>query len=370
MIYVAGIILFSLYYQFLLSHSTAIPFYKQRNSRLSFCLVAGLIFYLLLLLKHDLVGSDTQNYHWLFDYVKDNGDDAFIGDNIIVSEIGFYKLLLFCSKLGDFKLLLGIVYLLYIGVFVYYIFKYSNNVWLSFFLFLTTGYFMFACTMRQCIAWSILLIALQFALRKKFLLYMFTGLLASLFHVSAIIFLPVYFICNDRLTWKQILFFLLILVVILFSTSSIMRFLFQFSGKDYYFKMETGGIVTLLLHVGYAIWAFYLFSMKRLGKMTVILMKLNFIILLLFPFAFFNPAFFRIYKYFDLVYVLLIPNLISTITHKKIRLVLALLFVLYGSFNFFIQTPRTGVRNLPYVFFWENYYEKNPEARSLDLMYY
>lgn len=71
---------------------------------------------------------------------------------------------------------------------------------------------------RQTIAIAILIYAYKYALDKKLIKYCFFGIIAMGFHISAIVFIPIYFltqmISNSQKDFKRIMILLLLLVVI------------------------------------------------------------------------------------------------------------------------------------------------------------
>ena len=70
------------------------------------------------------------------------------------------------------------------------IYKYSNSVWMSVFLFYSLGYFGASMnTIRQCIAMTIIFLAYHFILENKIKLFLISVILATTFHKTAIVFL-------------------------------------------------------------------------------------------------------------------------------------------------------------------------------------
>ena len=94
-------------------------------------------------------------------------------------------------------------------------------------------------------------------------------------------------------------------------------------------------------------------------------MYLLIISVILFPLASLNPALFRIRMYFSIFIVVYAANVLSVKTINT-QLLYALA-VTYGLYTFFIGNYAAGIRVLPYAFYWENYYELNPEAAGLGL---
>ena len=92
-----------------------------------------------------------------------------------------------------------------VAVFLY---RYSDNLWLSTYLFIALTFFATSMNfIRQSIAASIVLWCYPFLKRKKIVPYLFVVLLASLFHRTALIMIPVYFFAQLRLSKGLLAFY-------------------------------------------------------------------------------------------------------------------------------------------------------------------
>lgn len=91
---------------------------------------------MLLVLRNDYFDTDTQNYHHLFDTIEIYYDPSF-SDVELSSEWGGYTLVNFLKTHGfDFRILLAISAVSYIGSVFYLIYKYSENVLFSYFIYI------------------------------------------------------------------------------------------------------------------------------------------------------------------------------------------------------------------------------------------
>lgn len=104
---------------------------------------------------------------------------AFILVNTILKHMGFSSqdFLMFYSFLTN-------------GLYLWFIRKYSSNIWLSVFLLWTMGIYLFsAAGMRQAVAISIALIGVDRVLKKKWVFFVIWIIIAALFHPYALMFL-------------------------------------------------------------------------------------------------------------------------------------------------------------------------------------
>lgn len=129
--------------------------------------------------------------------------------------------------------------LLIIGVFMWFVCKFSCNVYLSVILFYTIFiYFDSHNVTRQCIAVAITLVASNYIIEQKFIKYCLIMICAVLFHSSAIFFFPMYFLASIRFTRRTLIWYFLVTAIVVitqnFLFAYVQRFLFSnYVGNSY-----------------------------------------------------------------------------------------------------------------------------------------
>ncbi|EKN06845.1 EpsG family protein [Parabacteroides johnsonii] len=334
------------------------------GGRRTFCYVVFVILTLLLILRNDYFGTDTQNYHYLFDTIEIHYNSSFLDINLS-SEWGFYSLVYFLKTNGfSFRFLLIVSAVSYMACVSYLIYRYSENIIFSYFIFFTYNFWVFNTTMRQCFALTFVILAVVCAINKKLLANIAFIILAIMFHSTAIVCIPIYFVINMKLNKKSIVLFILIMITISVMASSIFHSMQQLTGKDYTETVTTGYvrmfIIVLLLIVG-------LILRKKLTIADEYWMKLFFVALCLQPIAQFNPALFRVNHYFYFFTILLAPNIIHKLNFSK--QIIASFLIVYGLYNFTLGSYKAGIRVYPYVYEWENYFEENPNFKPSDFQF-
>lgn len=352
-----------------MKYSKSLYVYEENSlsmlrGRRSFCYVVFAILTLLLVLRNDYFGTDTQNYHHLFDTIE-MYYDFFFSDVSLSSEWGFYSLVYFLKTHGfGFRILLILSAVSYMTSVSYMIYRYSENVVFSYFIFFAYNFWIFNTTMRQCFALTFLILAVVCAINKNLLAYLAFIILAIMFHSTAIVCIPIYFVINMKLNKKSIVLFILIMIVISVMASSIFHTMRQFTGKDYAEAATTGYVRTfimvLLLIIG-------LVLRKKLTITDEHWMKLIFMALCLQPIAQFNPALFRVNYYFYFFTILLAPSIVHKL--NSLKQIIASFLIVYGLYNFTLGSYQAGVRVYPYVYEWENYFEENPSFKPSDFDY-
>ena len=81
------------------------------------------------------------------------------------------------------------------GIYVWFIHKYTTNIWLSFFLMFTMGIFTFPlAAIKQCAAVAFCVLATDQAIRKRYVPFVLLTLIASLYHPYALMYLVIPFL--------------------------------------------------------------------------------------------------------------------------------------------------------------------------------
>ena len=130
-----------------------------------------------------------------------------------------------------------------------FIYKHCEDMILAYVMFVTLGLYTFMVQgMRQAIAMSIILFAIDFCARRKFIFFALTVLLASAFHKSAIIFFPVYFIYGLTIRKSTVLLFILGTGVIMACAPLLIQLGNEVFGREYSEVFESGGFIAVAIY--------------------------------------------------------------------------------------------------------------------------
>ncbi len=142
-------------------------------------------------------------------------------------EVGFlYTMKCITSIGGDFRLFLFVTSLLIIIPYYKISEKYSQSVILSILMFLLLTNNQSTFVLRQHIAIGITLLSYPYIIERKHIKFLLLMLIAFLFHKTAIIFLPIYYIYGIKSPKRTIILLSISFIVALFA----MRFLFMYLG--------------------------------------------------------------------------------------------------------------------------------------------
>lgn len=154
----------------------------------SLWLWCAIIIYSIVIGCREDVGIDFENYkRWYL-----------VGDYNIQMETEWLKTILRFFNL-NYKSFFIVIASLQIGFFIFSVTRRKEILmWSIFFYFTTLQFFLSMNVMRQALAWCIFLYSIRFISSSKLLYYAIAVFFASLFHSSAIILLPFYFLKNIK----------------------------------------------------------------------------------------------------------------------------------------------------------------------------
>lgn len=230
--------------------------------------------------------------------------------------------------------------------------KLSINYYYSVFIYITFGFYTFLFnTVRQAIALAILFYGIKFFLEKKLIKYLAVVLIASLFHISAWVMIPFYFIVHFKfkVEIKAILTFIssaiLSSIVIQYMSASNQRY------EQYTQESEnSGGYLLLLFYVIIAAFLYIFGRTLRVNNKTYSLLEQLYFCGLMFviPIALLGtdpsgPQ--RVLYNFSVYLILLIPMVLRDQFNKSIYI--GLFYIL--AFIYFMMITYSLYGIYPYV---------------------
>lgn len=160
----------------------------------------------------------------------------------------------------DYALFFFIVSVITVSLNVKTIKKYSDSICLGLMFYVLTGAWHNSFNgIRQYLAAAILFAGHRYMYERKFWKYLFVVFLATCFHTTALIMLPVYFLAGRKFTWKNILLIMISVVAIRFSYDylfDIMNFLKGHDQSEYEYMKTEVNIMRVLVTVPPLIMAF------------------------------------------------------------------------------------------------------------------
>lgn len=135
--------------------------------------------------------NDTETYRYSYELMPTGMGNILNLDLSLGSNPGFNILNTILKTIGfstqDFLMIYAVVT---VGIYFWFVRKYSNNIWLSVFLFFTMGCYTFTmAAIKQCVAVAFCLVGIDRLLREKKISFVFWILFASTFHPYSLMYL-------------------------------------------------------------------------------------------------------------------------------------------------------------------------------------
>lgn len=197
-----GLILFQLFW--------VISFrYNHRKSELLESKIPYFLMFFLAAFRLETVGNDSDNYLYLFNYIKDGGsiqvwstryEWGYLIFNKYIAE--FWK-----NQYAIFVMSSLVIYLLFWHI----IKRYSKMYWMSVFLFLTLGLYSNSVNViRLAMAYSICMLAYGMLQQNKYIAFIGLVILATLFHSTAAVF--IFVLPLDRMKMSKQIFIVWVVI--------------------------------------------------------------------------------------------------------------------------------------------------------------
>lgn len=302
--------------------------------------------------RAETVGIDTGQYAYIWNYNIKAGNFDYIETD---AELGYYYLQTFFKLFVSYQSFLFIIGGLSIVPICYVVYRYSKKCALAVLIFYSSIAFHtleFAAA-RQALAFTGVIIAFNYLMERKLKRFLVTLFIAALFHQTAVIFIPCYWLYNIKINKISSRLWLGIMFVSFVLASTIFAFLNSFSRIDYSdTDIEAGGQRLFIIMLVFVIIGFVKRDLINENPCIRIPFVLYSIAPLLWPILNFNPALYRLMYYFDFFLCLYVPNLLFVLPKgSKTRILLYSLSLLVSLY--IVLYMRTSEAYYPYKFFWE-----------------
>jgi hypothetical protein len=326
------------------------------------------------------IGSDTTAYIYLFEYIGTSENiftlsSLFSINDILESrfEIGYIILNKILFNISDHYIILFIVVSFFVlGAWLTFIYRYSNMIWISVFLFINLRFFYFTLSgLRQAIAMAIILISYKFLKERKTTPFVIVILVASLFHLSALIFLIIYPLSTMKFNKKLLVYsFLSGITIYIIYEVILRRFLTLFPKYNMYLDstyfdgdIKIATILNFLIVLSIFVFGLLITKKRSDGlnsenkKSNIHLMNHIMLMATLFSFVAINANILnRFSSYFFMFTVVYIPLVIGELKKKEVRVLVTYTILLIAFlYNVIILYYKPDWNIIyPYKFIWED----------------
>lgn len=327
--------------------------YKQIISNI-LCVLAILIATLVAGLRYG-VGTDFFNYQDRFNHYIE-----YPNINIKRSNVGFGILIKAILLVTQNSQVLFIVTAFIINTLIILFIRKNTKLYdVGFYLFICLYFYCSSLNiMRQWISIAIFLYALKYAYDNKFIKYIIATLIATSFHITSLIMIPLYFLFRIKLNKKNMIILLSViaLLLILFYTVGV-QIAEAFNMPEKYLKymkfdstLDGGGvayvvfIIITLTIIGRNFNTYI--KQNEYGEQQI---KLLIIALTVSVLSTNSMIFNRMQLYFVPILAITIPNLIPLFEKKKTRMVVQILIMGLSAVYFYRCLSNNGGQILPYI---------------------
>lgn len=202
----------------------------NRNTRYKlFVFLTALILILVAGLRYR-VGTDYMNYALGYENIKRT-----VWASIKAFDEPGYKIVtILASKIyDDYAVMFFTLSLFTIGINIKVIAKYSDDFFFAIMLYVLIGAWHGSFNaVRQYAAGAILFAGHRYIFERKFWKFLLVVFVAFLFHRTAIVFLPIYFLARDSINTKSIVLILISTVVMTYGMDYVFQIMSYFKGTD------------------------------------------------------------------------------------------------------------------------------------------
>lgn len=159
--------------------------------------------------------NDTNTYMNMYEALSSGISNLLTIDLSLGSNPGFWVVNTIIKTLGfSTQSFLMLYAVLTVGIYLWFIRKYSDNIWLSVFLFFTMGCYTFTmAAIKQCVAVAFCLVATDRYLQNKKISFVLWVLIASTFHPYSLMYLIIPSLNFEPWSGKTYLFLLIFLII-------------------------------------------------------------------------------------------------------------------------------------------------------------
>lgn len=297
----------------------------------------------LLALRDPSVGTDVYRYLDYFANARHGLTDSRF-------EIGFVALLTLARSMsGDPQLFLLIVAIASVVPVAVFIERESRQPLLSWTVYITLGFYGFVFSgLRQAIALGLTTMAISYVRRRSLPKFLICVLIASMFHASALIFLPAYWVYRLRLRGFMIVAYVGLVVVLFVFREQLFEFTVQYVYSSFEVVRSTAYSWLLLSALIVGLSSTRLRALRSPGERSAGLFNLALAGVTLMIFASVGTNVMRMADYYYIAVIALIPAVVETVSrrYRPLALVFVVLCLLGIYVIIMMESPYSIV---PYV---------------------
>jgi hypothetical protein len=303
------------------------------------------------------VGYDYGSYASAFNYYGETEYESILQSYEFGDPIGYYIFAKWAAAFGSeriFFFFLALLSLLPPMIYIFREWENSSNLPMILFMYLFGPYLFSFSAIKQGIALGILVFSLTFVSERRIIRFLICVVIASLFHFTAIAFIPVYFFINrnqEVKRWKKILIIVGVVFVMVnlgFVLSAIGVDRFESYATDVVYGRNRSFWLYLLLTVVFIVYRKSLVAIDSRNELLIMMMTVGTMCQIL---GFFNAFTKRIGEYFTVSQNFLLPQMLFLFNEQS-KKIANILLCIYVVVMFLISHPMasSGMGFVPYSY--------------------
>ena len=325
----------------------------------AFLWVGSVILAVITGMRHSITGSDTSTYIRSFKQFRKLPWDKVISEIYDYYEIGYRAIIKIIGYITDnenvFFLIVALFFAFSLGIFIT---RNSKNRFMSLILYFTVGAFSFQVSgIRQSLAMTILLFSFEYIKERKLVKFLITVFIASLFHKSAVVIVPMYFLAYIKMNIVSFVMFAIGGGVICVYVIPLMQLFQKITNRYEVYApigFSGGGFVVILMYIITIVVSYmYMNSLEKQNKHNVFFFNMAFVSLLLYILRYFIGIAERISFYYQFAFIILLPNVIEAIPDDKTRRIVRACALVLACLLFGYRSLRAASPEFNYFFFWQ-----------------
>lgn len=327
---------------------------RYRRHNVTNITIIGVILIIINILRGQRVGFDTTSY---MDHFTNIANRSFFGAMNYYWEKGFSflcKVLSYISK--NPRIIIIVCGIIGIGGVMLYIYKYSKIPWLSLFIYISMGYYAYSFNIiRQCVALAIVIYSIRYIYSRNLMKFVLCVCLAILFHKTAVLILPLYWISKIKINNTYIFISLTGVIFVFLFGRRIVSILVStlFPKYLHYINADTGGEKLLILFVLFIIFGAYFKEQYLREKENQLHFHMIIIGAVLQSFSLTFPLLGRAFIYYHISMIIFLPNMVASFNKKTNRVIIssAICLVTYMFYLLLLRGNDNGIVPYSLLFF-------------------
>lgn len=267
-------------------------------------------------------------------------------------DIGFNMLQMLLQQItNDPQILIAVTALVTNVLIVCVFYQYSRMLEISLFVYITSGAFIVSMNgLRQFLAAAIVFAGTKFLVEGRWKPYMFLVLFASIFHQSALLMIPIYFVARRKAWTKGTMLYLAAAIIIVLGYNHFSEMLFsaiEDTQYGHYQEFQEGGANFMRVFISLIPLIIAFMGKDKLRELFPagdVFVNLSIVSLILMIIATQNWIFARLTIYFNLYQLVLFGWLIKLFREKDQRFVYMALVSLFFVYSFYENVVILGIR--------------------------